>query len=48
MGRYYYDKKDTVEDCRSVSIAFLRKYNYFCGYRSGVITWKNYYEIAKT
>jgi hypothetical protein len=43
MGRYYYDKKDTVEDCRSVSIAFLRKYDYFCGYRSGVISWKNYY-----
>ncbi len=26
MGRYYYDKKDTVEDCRSVSISFLRKH----------------------
>ena len=41
MGRYYWDKKDTVEDCRSVSISFLRKHDYFCGYRSGGIVWKN-------
>lgn len=43
MGRYYWDKKDTVEDCRSVSISFLTKHDYFCGYRSGGIVWKNYY-----
>ena len=43
MGRYYWDKKDTVEDCRSVSISFLRKHDYFCGYRSGRIVWKNCY-----
>ena len=43
MGRYYWDKKDTVEDCRSVSISFLRKHDYFCGYRSGGIVWKNCY-----
>ncbi len=42
MGRWYFDKKDTVEDCRSVSIAFLRKYDYFGGWRSGVITWTNW------
>ena len=43
MGRYYWDKKDTVEDCRSVSIAFLKKHGYFSsyGYRSGTITWTN-------
>ncbi|MHC4509557.1 MAG: hypothetical protein ACYTAO_11455 [Planctomycetota bacterium] len=43
MGRYYFDKKDTVEDCRSVSISFLRKHGYFsepcC--LSGTISWKN-------
>jgi len=41
MGRYYWDKKDTVEDCRSVSISFLKKYGYFSsyGYRTGLITW---------
>ena len=43
MGRYYYDKKDTVEACRSVSILFLRKHDYFCGCRSGGIAWKNFY-----
>ena len=42
VGRYYFDKKDTVEDCRSVSISFLRKHNYFCGCRSGGIAWKNH------
>ena len=41
MGRYYFDKKDTVEDCRSVSISFLKKHDYFCGCRSGGIAWKN-------
>ncbi len=43
MGRYYFDKKDTVEDCRSVSISFLRKHGYLsepcC--MSGTISWKN-------
>jgi len=43
MGRWYLDKKDTVEDCRTVSIAFLRKHDYFCGWRSGTILWKNWY-----
>ncbi|HUU19733.1 MAG TPA: hypothetical protein VMW72_21460 [Sedimentisphaerales bacterium] len=45
MSRYYYDKKDTVEDCRSVSISFLRKHGYLsepCS-MSGSIVWKNYY-----
>jgi hypothetical protein len=43
MGRYYVDKKDTVEDCRSVSISFLKKHGYLsepcC--MSGGISWKN-------
>ncbi len=42
MGRWYFDKKDTVEDCRTVSIAFLKKHDYFCGYRSGLISWTNW------
>ena len=43
MGRYYYDKKDTVEDCRSVSISFLKKQGYLSEpcYMSGSIIWKN-------
>lgn len=43
MGRYYFDKKDTVEDCRSVRISFLKRHGYFdepcC--MSGTISWKN-------
>lgn len=42
MARWYFDKKDTVEDCRTVSIAFLKKHDYFCGYRCGTITWTNW------
>ncbi len=41
MGRYYWNKKNTVEDCRSVSIAFLKKHGYFCGYKLGWINWTN-------
>ena len=45
MGRYYYDKKDTVEDCRSVSLSFLKKHDYLSenSCRSGGISWKNFY-----
>lgn len=45
MGRYYWDKKDTVEDCRSVSISFLTKHDYLSenSCRSGGIAWKNCY-----
>lgn len=45
MGRYYFDKKDTVEDCRSVSISFLKKHDYLSenSYKSGGISWKNCY-----
>jgi hypothetical protein len=43
MGRYYWDKKETVEDCRSVSISFLKKHGYLsepcC--MSGTIVWTN-------
>ena len=45
MGRYYWDRKDTVEESRSVSISFLKKHGYFsepCS-MSGRIFWKNYY-----
>jgi len=41
MGRWYWDKKNTVEDCRSISMSFLRKNGFFCGLRSGVVTWTN-------
>jgi hypothetical protein len=39
------DKKDTVEDCRSISISFLKKHDYLSesSCRSGGICWKNCY-----
>jgi len=45
MGRCYWDKKDTVEDCRSVSISFHTKHDYLSenSCRSGGIAWKNCY-----
>ena len=43
MGRFYWDAKTKVEDCISVGIPFLRKHDYFCGYRPGGIEWKNRY-----
>ncbi|MFX0200977.1 MAG: hypothetical protein ACFFCW_33070 [Candidatus Hodarchaeota archaeon] len=46
MGRYYWDKKYTVEDCRSVRISFLKKHGYFsepCCI-SGTIFWKNCFD----
>lgn len=45
MGRYYWDKKDTVEDCKSVSISFLKKHGYLNAESSkwGGISWKNCY-----
>ena len=43
VGRYYWDKKDTAEDCRSVSILFLKRHGYLSGFsiRSGGIVWRN-------
>jgi hypothetical protein len=46
-GRWYFDKKDTVESCHSVSVAFLRKHDYFCGFRSGSIKWTNHWGEEK-
>ena len=41
MGRRYWNRKDIVEECRAVSITFLRKHNYLSGWQSGTICWKN-------
>lgn len=38
-------KKTTVERCRSISVSFLRKYDYFCGYNSGGVSWSRDEEI---
>lgn len=39
MGRYYYQKKTTVEECKYIDVFWLRKHNYFCGFKSGGIKW---------
>lgn len=40
MGRYSF--RDTVEDCKSISVFWLNKYNYFRGYNAGGMRWTNY------
>jgi hypothetical protein len=41
MGRWYCGKKRTVEDCKSISMSFLRKDGYLSGFHSGQIVWTN-------
>jgi len=39
MGRYYYSKKDTVNNYKSISIKFLKQHKQLVGYCSGGISW---------
>ena len=39
MGRYYYSKKDTVNNYNSISIKFLKQHKQLVGYCPGGITW---------
>lgn len=39
MGRYHYDKKTTVEECKSISTTFLKQHGYFGGVRWGGMKW---------
>lgn len=41
MGRYYYHKKQTSEQCCGLSICNLKKYGLLTGYDSGTISWTN-------
>ena len=41
MARWSWNKKTTVEECHSISTTFLKKYDYFCGFRSGGMKWTN-------
>ena len=41
MGRWYCDKKHTVEDCKSISISSLRKNGYFASSWPQEIVWTN-------
>ena len=39
MGRYYYSKKDTVNNYKSISIKFLKQHKQLVGFCSGGISW---------
>jgi hypothetical protein len=41
MGRYYWSRKRTVEECKSISVFTFRQQKAFCGITSGTIEWKN-------
>ena len=49
MGRYYWNKRDTVEDCKSISIFNLKKWGVLKNnYNSGIITWTSGFDGKKT
>ena len=40
MGRYYFDRKATVEECKSMSISFLKKHGYLKNsWKNGSLHW---------
>jgi len=39
MGRYYLDKKDTIEDCTQLSIFKLKEFGFLRGFCGGTLTW---------
>ena len=39
MGRWSYGGKTEADDVKKIKASFLRKHEYFCGWRSGTITW---------
>jgi hypothetical protein len=46
MGSWHLDKKRTVEDCKSISMPFLRRNGYFDSPYAQSIVWKNYFGEA--
>lgn len=41
MGRWNYSNRTETDDVKKISTSFLYKNDYFCGVRSGTITWTN-------
>jgi len=41
MGRWSWSYRKAVEECMSISIKWLSQHDYFCGYKTGGIEWKN-------
>jgi len=41
MIGWRWNKKNTVEGCKFISTSFLKKYGYFCGWKTGGMKWTN-------
>lgn len=41
MGRLSYSDRYMVEDCYSIGIPWLSRHDFFCGFKTRVIEWKN-------
>jgi hypothetical protein len=41
MGRWSYSSRNTVEECRTIDIFWLKRHGYLYGYVSGVIEWNS-------
>ena len=39
MGRWSYGGKTEADDVKKIETSFLKKHGYFCGWKSGTITW---------
>lgn len=39
MGRWSYSNKTEADDLKKIGVWFLKKHDYFCGWRAGTITW---------
>lgn len=44
MGRTSYSSRYTVEDCRCISVFFLREHGYLCSFVMGRIVWRNSFD----
>ena len=43
MGSWSWTSRLTVEKCMEIDVFWLRRHDWFCGFRSGTIVWKNSY-----
>lgn len=41
MGRWSLTTRLTVEKCKDIDVFWLRRNDWFCGFRSGTIAWRN-------
>lgn len=41
MRRYSWSKRNTVEECISLSVFKLHQWGYLCGFQTGTMQWKN-------